>query len=117
MVDPRPVIDAGHRLIIAAAIAPFANRIDKVSVYGSRATGRWRPGSDIDLLICGPIGLGDMLLIQVALEESDLPYQVDLMHERDLAMPDIRRAIMAQAVPLFTQSDLRSHIKCQEILA
>lgn len=50
-------------------------------VFGSRATGKNRKYSDIDLGINGPKPLTskEYVLIQDALEESDLPYHVDIV--------------------------------------
>lgn len=53
--------------------------VEKAVIYGSRAKGNDRPGSDIDLTLYGQ-GLDlDMLgHIATALDESPIPYQVDL---------------------------------------
>jgi predicted nucleotidyltransferase len=53
--------------------------LKKAVIYGSRAKGNYRPGSDIDLTLFGP-GLSLDILGQIAsrLDESPIPYQVDL---------------------------------------
>jgi predicted nucleotidyltransferase len=53
--------------------------VEKAVIYGSRAKGNDRPGSDIDLTLIGQ-GLDlDMLgKIATQLDESPIPYQVDL---------------------------------------
>lgn len=53
--------------------------VEKAVIYGSRAKGNYRPGSDIDLTLFGA-GLDlDMLgQITARLDESPIPYQVDL---------------------------------------
>lgn len=53
--------------------------VEKAVIYGSRAKGNERPGSDIDLTLIGQ-GLDlDMLgKIATELDESPIPYQVDL---------------------------------------
>lgn len=53
--------------------------VEKAVIYGSRAMGTHQPGSDIDLTLYGQ-GLDlDMLgYIATALDESPIPYQVDL---------------------------------------
>ena len=58
----------------------------KVSVFGSRATGRrLKPHSDLDLLIDSPVELPLMLMADVreALVESNLPFSVDLLDRKD----------------------------------
>ena len=53
--------------------------VENAVIYGSRAKGNERPGSDIDLTLIGQ-GLDlDMLgKIATELDESPIPYQVDL---------------------------------------
>ncbi len=53
--------------------------VEKAVIYGSRAKGTYRPGSDIDLTLFGE-GLDlDMLgRISTMLDDSPIPYQVDL---------------------------------------
>ena len=53
--------------------------VDKAIIYGSRAKGSQRPGSDIDLTLFG-VALDLKLLGKIAtqLDESPIPYQVDL---------------------------------------
>ena len=53
--------------------------IEKVLIYGSRAKGNFREGSDIDLALVAPgLNLSDMLKIENEIEELMLPYKVDL---------------------------------------
>ena len=54
-------------------------QIERAILYGSRAKGNYKRGSDIDLTLIGE-GLDDRVLAEVteALVESDLPYTVDL---------------------------------------
>ena len=53
--------------------------VKKAVIYGSRAKGTYRPGSDIDLTLYGD-GLDLNILGRIAtrLHESLIPYQVDL---------------------------------------
>jgi hypothetical protein len=53
--------------------------VERATLYGSRAKGTFKPGSDIDLTLIGP-GLTMEILgrIQSELEEGSLPYQIDL---------------------------------------
>jgi uncharacterized protein len=54
-------------------------KVEKVILYGSRAKGNYRPGSDIDLTLLGE-GLSHRELTDIAgkLEDSPIPYLVDL---------------------------------------
>jgi predicted nucleotidyltransferase len=62
------------RLILADCPA-----VEKAILYGSRAKGNFRPGSDIDLTLIGD-HLDLQILCEIAsrLEDSSIPYQVDL---------------------------------------
>ena len=53
--------------------------VKKAVIYGSRAKGTYRPGSDIDLTLFGD-GLDVDILGRIAtrLHESPIPYQVEL---------------------------------------
>jgi len=53
--------------------------VNKAVLYGSRAKGTYRPGSDIDLTLFGDaIDLDTLGQIAARLDESAIPYQVDL---------------------------------------
>lgn len=52
--------------------------IEKVLIYGSRAKGGYRPGSDIDLTILGGLTWSELQAIELALDELLLPYKFDL---------------------------------------
>ena len=52
--------------------------IDRAVIFGSRAKGNHRPGSDIDLTIEGDFGMRDLLALEAAIDDLMLPYQVDL---------------------------------------
>jgi len=53
--------------------------IDEVIVYGSRAKGNYRPGSDIDISLKGVnLTLNELNQIVLELDEIDLPYQFDV---------------------------------------
>jgi predicted nucleotidyltransferase len=53
--------------------------IQEVVIYGSRANGKFRPGSDIDLTLKGEdIELTTLLKIENEIDELLLPYKVDL---------------------------------------
>lgn len=63
-------------------------------VYGSRAKGNYKPGSDIDLTLKGEALTQDMLSRLVGqFEESNLPYQVDLSILRDINNPSLREHV------------------------
>ena len=53
--------------------------VEKVVLYGSRALGRQRAGSDIDLCLEAPsMKLGELLELGAQLDDLLLPWQIDL---------------------------------------
>ena len=54
-------------------------KIDKAVIYGSRAMGNYHAGSDIDIALIGDtLNLQDLERIAGVLDESAIPYKVDL---------------------------------------
>ena len=53
--------------------------VDEVILYGSRAKGNFKPGSDIDLALIGKkLQLKDLLHIISELDELMLPWKIDI---------------------------------------
>lgn len=52
--------------------------IEKAVLYGSRAAGRYREGSDIDLCLVGSLTHTQLLRVEQAVEDLGLPYKIDL---------------------------------------
>lgn len=51
----------------------------KAKAFGSRATGKNRPYSDLDICILEDIPLAKLSKLKEDFEESDIPYQIDLI--------------------------------------
>ena len=69
-----------------------------VKLYGSRALGRQRPGSDIDLAFSSPDDCSAALA--GAFDELPIPYMVDVTHWESLEDEGLRRHIEGVGVPL-----------------
>jgi len=52
--------------------------IDNVILYGSRAKGNYREGSDIDLTLKGNLTFDNLVKISVDLDNLNLPWKIDL---------------------------------------
>lgn len=50
---------SGLTEVLAGALEPVRGRIGAAYVYGSMASGRARPGSDVDLIIVGELGFAE----------------------------------------------------------
>jgi predicted nucleotidyltransferase len=68
--------------------------VERAILYGSRAIGRHRPASDIDLTLIGAaITSGSMDRIEAELDDLLLPWMIDLSQLSDLSHPPLREHI------------------------
>lgn len=58
--------------------------VEKAVIYGSRAKGAFRPGSDIDLVLYGSISDDDLLRLLNRLDELNTPYLFDITRYQDI---------------------------------
>ncbi len=65
--------------------------IQKVVIYGSRAKGNYRTGSDIDLTIEDDeeFIFEDLLLLENILDDLLLPYKIDISLKRQIDNPNL----------------------------
>lgn len=65
-------------------------RVEQAILYGSRAKGTYRPGSDIDLTLIGAdLTYRDLAELAARFDESPLPYRVDLSLLAEIDNPDL----------------------------
>lgn len=68
--------------------------VEKAILYGSRATGTFKPGSDIDLTLTGEnLTHNHLLGIMSDLDDLLLPWMIDLSLLADLDHPNLREHI------------------------
>ncbi|GEM_PF-62686 len=64
--------------------------VEKAILYGSRAKGNYRPGSDIDLTLSGEkLTLSTLQKIENELDDLLLPYKIDLSVFQHIGNPDL----------------------------
>lgn len=82
--------------VVAAVRLVLAERpeIEKAVIYGSRANGNYKNGSDIDLTLIGP-EVDDEVLSKVSgmLQDLPIPYSVDLSRLEAIDNPRLREHI------------------------
>jgi predicted nucleotidyltransferase len=90
---------------INAVFASFP-AVERVVLYGSRAKGNYKPGSDIDLTMYGT-ALNTALCGDIAdkLDELLLPYMIDLSVFAELKHPDLEAHIGRVGVVFYEQND------------
>ncbi len=66
------------------------SKIQKVILYGSRAKGNFKPGSDIDITLVAPeLDLTALLKIENEIDDLLLPYKVDLSLFQQIDNPSL----------------------------
>lgn len=88
----------------AALVRQLLDRVlrgARVAIFGSRATGRARPFSDLDLLLIEPPRLtwAQRADLRDAFEASTLPFSVDVV-ELDALAEGMRQRVLTEAMPL-----------------
>ena len=69
--------------------------VQRVNIFGSRALGNFRSGSDIDLAILDDNVSAKVIRSIIAeFEDSNLPYRVDVLHYPSLQHQELREHIM-----------------------
>ena len=82
-------------------------QIEKALLYGSRAKGNYKNGSDIDLTLVGGEDLTMKVLFRIMDEIDDLllPYTFDLSIFNHLSDPDVIEHIQRVGVLLYERGD------------
>ncbi|MDR6788680.1 putative nucleotidyltransferase [Sphingomonas sp. BE138] len=106
MTDDAITITDRERAIVGSVLRAFADRIDRVAVFGSRALGRARPASDIDLALYGSLDAAALARLWSLFDRSGLAVTTDLVHYEALGDVPLRRHIDRYAKTLFTHEDL-----------
>ncbi|MBX3640389.1 MAG: nucleotidyltransferase domain-containing protein [Nitrosomonas sp.] len=87
------------------------NAIDSVLIYGSRAKGNYRPGSDIDLTIKGStLEFAELMQIEDQIDDLYLPYTVDLSQYDQLTNPDLISHIDRTGIAIYDRNTAREDL-------
>jgi predicted nucleotidyltransferase len=80
--------------------------VKRVFIFGSRATGKFKAGSDIDLAIMDE-GVDEKTLSELLseFEESTLPYRVDLVDYTKLTHPEFIKHIHEFGVAFYKRAE------------
>ncbi|MBM3602462.1 MAG: nucleotidyltransferase domain-containing protein [Alphaproteobacteria bacterium] len=92
--------------VLRSVLVPFADKIDLVGLFGSRATGMARPNSDIDLVLYGDVESAVVDRLRTLFNDSLLSLNVDLHAYQAITYPALKQHIDAVMQPLFTQQEL-----------
>lgn len=90
-----------HTLALLNSVLARHSGIQRAIVYGSRAKGNFRPGSDIDLTLDAPeLTLAELLRISSELDDLMLPYTIDLSLLQQINNPSLLEHIAHVGQPL-----------------
>ena len=97
-----------HKIQSVLACHP---EVGKAILYGSRAMGNYKNGSDIDLTLCGA-GLTRKVLYRIMDELDDLllPYMIDLSILDNIRDPDLRDHIQRVGVTFYARDDAQCEV-------
>ena len=85
------------------------NAIDSVVIYGSRAKGNYRVGSDIDLTIKGDeIPFEELMQIEDQIDDLMLPYTVDIAQYDQLGSAELVAHIDRVGVKIYAKDGGRN---------
>lgn len=99
MSRPAPAIEPVDLAELQRVLTPLRRGFRELKVFGSRATGRWLPTSDLDLVLYGADRRTVRAVVE-ALEDSFLPMTADVVAYETITSDVLRDHIDRCAVPL-----------------
>lgn len=94
---------------IAAIQGVFSkyHQIEQAILYGSRAKGNYRNGSDIDLVLVGSeLNLSRLFKIELELDDLLLPYKIDLALLHQIENTDLVEHINRKGKVFYQRDDV-----------
>jgi predicted nucleotidyltransferase len=80
--------------------------VERAILYGSRAKGGFKKGSDLDLTLVGGEDLNFEMLLKImsALDDLPIPYTIDLSILKDIEDPDVVEHIQRVGVTFYERN-------------
>ena len=69
-----------------------------MKIFGSRATGKYRENSDIDIAVFGDVSKDDKFSIMNDFDLLDIPYMIDLVFVSELTNEELIKEIETKGV-------------------
>lgn len=105
MVDAALIFGLSHdvRTELTAVFRRYTE-IQQVRIFGSRASGRYGSGSDIDLAVLAPNMTNDRFTqLWNDIDALPLVFKVDLLHWDTLGNPVLKEKIMREGLLFYTR--------------
>ncbi|WP_374944634.1 nucleotidyltransferase domain-containing protein [Sphingomonas sp.] len=107
-MDDDIILSERDREIVRGVLLPFADRIERVAVFGSRANGKARPASDIDIALWGDVDDALRARLWSLFDRSSLAVSVDVVVYSPTLSVFMRHHIDVASRLLFSGADLRA---------
>ncbi len=79
--------------------------IEQIILFGSRATGNYRSGSDVDLVLKGKnLGIDEVIRFEAYLEKLDSLNKFDILIFNRIASADLIKQIEATGITLYSKA-------------
>lgn len=91
--------------VIRSVLRQYKDHIDDVALFGSRAVGNFKPHSDIDLVLYGPITPPELDRIVTLFDESSLPLTVDVQAYDLITYLPLKDHIDRERMPFLSKND------------
>lgn len=95
----------GDMDIIVGAVSKFPDII-KAAIFGSRAKGTYKPGSDVDIAIWSSSDESTGPLTGILNDETPLPYKFDVVNYDRTSNEDLKAQIINTAVNIYPEKQL-----------
>jgi len=70
-------------------------KVDEIILFGSRAKGNFKKGSDIDIaIVANSLGFSELNIIRTAIAELILPYHIDIIDFNKITNNELKEHIL-----------------------
>ncbi len=98
-----------------SAVLAQCPALEKAVLYGSRAKGNYRPGSDIDLSLFGDsLSYAHLGQIELQLDALMLPYFFDISLFSQIDNPDLTEHIQRVGLVFYEKCDLAGNVDAHQ---
>lgn len=99
-------LNTAQRATVRRILSAFADQIERVDIFGSRAKGTQRPNSDVDLVLHGAVDEAAVDRLWTLFQESNLPFSVDIKSYEQTQYAPLRTHMDEVCITLFTHEEL-----------
>lgn len=93
---------------IGNILRAYSDVIERVGIFGSRATGKYKEYSDIDLVLYGNLSMQAIKRLDTLFDESNIALKIDIKGYQWIDYQPLKRHIDTVSKTLFTQHQLRA---------